>query len=105
MNNNPFFIPNMDKNVKLKELPNGIEVSYILSCNKNYPLYTFESKGKKYVERKMFIAYTNNMSNQILKVYKHLKNSTMLELNLWNFQKLSLKIQQLQNNLNQLNTL
>ena len=46
-NHNPFFIPNGDKNCKLVELPDGLLLKYILSCDKNYPFATFESKGKK----------------------------------------------------------
>ena len=100
--NNPFFIPNQDKNCKLEELPNGIRLIYILSCEKNYPLKSFESKGKWYVQRHINIVYGCNMSNKILLAYKQIKNSTMLELALWKQQQLMIKIQKLQNNLNNL---
>lgn len=102
MKNNPFFIPNGDKNCRLEELPNGIKVIYVLSCDKDYPAKTFESKGKWYVERTMTILYTAYMSDKIIRVYQQLKNSTMLELALYKYQKLQLKIKQLQNNLNNL---
>ena len=100
---NPFFIPNMDKNCKLQELPNGVKVIYVLACDKDYPAKTFESKGKSYVERSYSIQYTNNMSDHIMRAYSQLKNSTMLELALWKHMQLLNKIKQLQNNLNNLN--
>ena len=100
--NNPFFIPNLDKNCRLEELTNGVKIIYILACDKNYPAKTFESKGKSYVERSYSIQYTNNMSDHIMRAYIHLKNSTMLELALWKHQQLIIKIKQLQNNLNML---
>ena len=102
MNNNPFFIPNGDKNCRLEELSDGVKVIYVLSCDKDYPSKTFTSKGKNYVERSYSIRYTNNMSDHILRAYIQLKNSTMLELALWKHQKLMLKIQKLQTNLNNL---
>ena len=71
--NNPFFIPNMDKNCRLEELPNGIKLIYVLSCDKDYPHVNFTSKGKSYVERVREIKYTNNMSNHIMKAYLHVK--------------------------------
>jgi hypothetical protein len=94
---NPFFIPNLDKNCRLEELPEGIKVIYVLSCEKDYPAKTFISKGKNYVQRSYSIRYTNNMS-----AYIQLKNSTMLELALWKHQQILIKIKQLQNNLNML---
>lgn len=101
-NYNPFFVPNLDKNFKLEELPEGIKCLYVLACDKNYPAKTFESKGKSYVQRSYSIRYTNNMSDHILRAYIQLKNSTMLELALWKHQQILLKIKQLQNNLNTL---
>lgn len=102
MSNNPFFIPNGDKNCRLEELSDGVKVIYVLSCNKDYPAKTFNSKGKNYVERSYSIRYTNNMSDHIMRAYVQLKNSTMLELALWKHQQLMLKIQKLQTNLNNL---
>ena len=101
-NYNPFFIPNMDKNCRLEELPDGIKLIYVLSCDKDYPHVSFVSKGKSYVERVREIKYTNNMSNHIMKAYLHVKNMTMLELALYKHQKLLNKIKQLQTNLNSL---
>ena len=98
--NNPFFIPNLDKNFKLEEFPEGIMLKYILSCDKDFPKYSFVSKGKHYVERKYFISYKNNMSVHIFKGYNYLKNSTMLELALHKHELILTKIKQLQNNLN-----
>jgi hypothetical protein len=99
---NPFFIPNGDKNCRLVELPEGLKVVYVLSCEKDYPQKTFTSKGKNYVERSYSIRYTNNMSDHIMRAYMQLKNSTMLELAVWKQQQLTLKIKQLQYNLNSL---
>ena len=99
---NPFFIPNLDKNCRLEELPEGIKVIYVLSCEKDYPAKTFISKGKNYVQRSYSIRYTNNMSDHIMRAYIQLKNSTMLELALWKHQQILIKIKQLQNNLNTL---
>ena len=100
--NNPFFIPNMDKNCRLEELPHGIKLIYVLSCDKDYPYISFTSKGKNYIERAREIKYTNNMSDHIMKAYLHVKNMTMLELALYKHQKLLNKIKKLQTNLNSL---
>ena len=102
MKNNPFFIPNGDKNCRLEELSDGVRVIYVLSCEKDYPSKTFTSKGKNYIERSYSIRYTNNMSDHIMRAYIQLKNSTMLELALYKHMLLTNKIKQLQNNLNTL---
>ena len=73
-----------------------------MSCDKDYPHYSFISKGKHYVERVREIKYTNNMSNHIMNAYLNVKNTTMLELSLFKHQKLINKIKILQNNLNSL---
>jgi hypothetical protein len=101
-NCNPYFIPNLDKNCRLEELPDGLRVVYVLSCGKDFPHSTFKSKGKNYVERHLDLKYANNMSNYIMKAYLQLKNSTMLELALWKHQQLTDKIIKLQQNLNHL---
>lgn len=102
MANNPFFIPNGDRNCKLEEQPHGLTMSYVLPCDKNYPNKTFQSKNRWYVRRKHYIPYDSFMSDKIMRTYMFLKNSTMLELNLWNYQMLTNKIIKLQNNLNNL---
>lgn len=97
--NSPFFIPNLDKNFTLEEKYNGLEARYVLACDHDYPYKTFTTK-KSYVSRSAFIPYQNNMSDKIMRVYLHLKNSTMLELALWKHQQITQKIIKLQANLN-----
>lgn len=91
-NNSPFFVPNMGFNTKIEEYKEGVILKYILSCDKDYPRKTFNSKNKAYVERAVKIPYTNNMSNVIYNEYLKLKNSTMLELNNYKLNKLTNKI-------------
>ncbi len=92
---NPYFLPNDDKNCRLKELPDGLRIIYILSCPETYPKRSFKSKNKWYVKRYYDLKYTNNMSNVISQAYLYLKRDTMLELALYKKQLIEQKIIQL----------
>lgn len=92
----PFFIPNLGKNTKIEEVTNGVKLSYILSCDKEFPKKTFTNKNKTYYKNEVIIVYQNNMSDAICKEYYKLKNKMMLELNEFKIKKLQLKRVQLQ---------
>jgi hypothetical protein len=96
---NLFNVPNLDKNVKLEELPNGIRLVYVLSCDKNYPKRVFYSKGKWYTKSYIDVNYSNKMGDQLNKAYLIIKNTVMLELALFKRQEILNKITILQNNL------
>ena len=99
---NPYLIPNDDKNCRLEEIPNGIKLIYVLSCDKNYPHKSFCSKGKWYVKRDVSVLYCSNMGEKLRTMYYNIKYNTMLELALYKHSQILNKIQQLQSNLNNL---
>ena len=98
VNNSPFNIPNLNMNVKVEEVTNGLNLYYTLSWDRDFNHITFISKNKAYYVKCMFIPYQNNMSNAIWLTYQNLKNEMMLELNAFKIRKL----QQKQQNLKQL---
>ena len=98
VNNSPFNIPNLNMNVKVEEVTNGLNLYYTLSCDRDFNHITFISNGKCYYTICGFIPYQNNMSNAIWDTYQRLKNQMMLELNAFKIRKL----QQKQQNLKQL---
>ena len=98
VNNSPFNIPNLNMNVKVEEVINGLNLYYTLSCDRDFNHITFISKGKCYYKICSFIPYQNNMSSVIWDTYQKLKNQMMLELNAFKIRKL----QQKQQNLKQL---
>ena len=85
-------VTNLDKNVKLKEMFNGIEMSYTLSCPKTFPRITFMSKNKAYYTQTLLVPYGENMSKRLNFAYNHLKTNTMLELALFKQWELNNKI-------------
>lgn len=53
INNCPFFVPNLGLNTKIEEITNGIKLTYTLSCDKDFPKKTFESKTKHIMLKKV----------------------------------------------------
>ncbi len=80
---NVFNPTNLHKNVKLKEVINGIEMSYTLSCPKDFPQVTFISRNKAYYTKTLLVPYDLHMSKRLEFAYNHLKANTMLELALY----------------------
>ena len=81
LNNSPFFIPNINRNVKIEEIETGIRLNYTLSCPKDFPNKTgITKKNKSYYRKSVEIQYQNNMSHHIYISYLKLKNQTMLDL-------------------------
>lgn len=87
-----FSVPNLDKNVKIKEVENGLEMLYTLSCTKEFPLKTFFSKNKWYYQTSCFIPYGTNMSKRLNFAYNFLKTRNMLKLAEWKQLEISVKI-------------
>ena len=102
LNNSPFFVPNIGRNVKISEELNGIKISYTLACDGDFPNKTFINKNKAYIVKEKVVIYQSNMSNAIYHAYLELKNKTMIELNTYKLNKLQEKqlnlLQQLQFN-------
>ena len=91
-----FDVTNLDKNVRLEELENGLRMYYTLPCPKNFPNLSFISKNKAYYQTTMIITYDRNMSKRLNHAYNKLKAYTMLELNRFKLLELTNKVNKLE---------
>ena len=88
----PYYIPNGDRNVRLVEKKTGLLMIYTLACPSNFNDISFRSNGKCYFRHGLFIPYQNDMGVAIEKAYIRLKNRTMLILATFKRQQLDIKI-------------
>jgi len=95
---NIFSVPNLDKNVRISEKENGLELSYTLPCGRDFPYTGYRRKNNThYYTERTFVKYDNNMSQLLTNEYFKLKNSVMLKLNNHKLAKLTSKVHNLRN--------